>query len=403
MTGTPSTRDETTRPLRIRAWYLGILALSGFVTSFGAHIVATNLPAYAETVGAGAFMIGLLIGVYDFAELFAKPLAGFIADRRGMKLTLLAGLGIFILGTLLFLVISPTLLLLVRFVQGLGAAALSTVSITLVAKYFVAGRGQAFGIYNAIKGAGYVIAPALGGFLAHRYGFTMIFVVSAAVGIVALLLSLSLPGDRGEGAELADDDDDISLKQFFLIFKAPRLVPVYTVIVINMFLVGILFGFLPVYLYAIGYTPLQSGTIVSIATLSYLLVQPLAGFLADRVAVRTTVLIGLLLAALAIITVTFTTGVPLIITVMLAGIGIGTVWTNSDTLVSTLAQQSQLGASIGAAQSFKEFGDMIGPLLIGLLTQFFGVRIGFVTCGALALVFLIALARSQTLTALQKS
>jgi MFS family permease len=71
--------------------------------------------------------------------------------------------------------------------------------------------------------------------------------------------------------------------------------------------------------------------------------------------------------------------------------------------VSTLAQQSQLGASIGAAQSFKEFGDMIGPLLIGLLTQFFGVRIGFVTCGALALVFLIALARSQTLTAPQKS
>src|SRR5947207_10087948 len=245
MTGIPSTRDETTVPRHIRAWYLSILALSGFVTSFGAHIVATNLPAYAETVGAGAFMIGLLIGVYDFAELFAKPVAGFIADRRGMKLTLLAGLGIFIFGTLLFLAISPTLLLLVRFIQGLGAAALSTVSITLVAKYFVEGRGQAFGIYNAIKGAGYMVAPALGGFLAHTYGFAMIFVVSAAVGIVALLLSLSLPGDRGEGAELADDDDDISFKQFFLIFKAPRLLPVYSVIVINMFMVGILFGFLP--------------------------------------------------------------------------------------------------------------------------------------------------------------
>jgi len=118
MTGIPSTRDETTRPLRIRAWYLSILALSGFVTSFGAHIVATNLPAYAEIVGVGAFMIGLLIGVYDFAELFAKPIAGFIADRRGMKLTLLAGLGIFILGTLLFLVISPTLLLLVALSRG---------------------------------------------------------------------------------------------------------------------------------------------------------------------------------------------------------------------------------------------------------------------------------------------
>lgn len=70
-----------------RYWYLIILALCGFVTSFGAHIVATNLPAYAQTVGVGAFMIGLLIGVYDFAELFAKPVAGFIAGRRGMKLS----------------------------------------------------------------------------------------------------------------------------------------------------------------------------------------------------------------------------------------------------------------------------------------------------------------------------
>jgi MFS family permease len=399
---TTSTEQQAIIPQSRRYWYLGILALSGFVTSFGAHIVATNLPAYAETVGAGAFMIGLLIGVYDFAELFAKPVAGFIADRRGMKLTLLAGLGIFILGTLLFLVISPTLLLLVRFIQGLGAAALSTVSITLVATYFPTRRGQAFGIYNAIKGAGYVVAPALGGFLAHTYGFAMIFVVSAVVGGVALLLSLLLPGDRDETAEL-DDDDDISLRQFFTIFKEPRLLPVYAVIVINMFLVGILFGFLPVYLYAIGYTPLQSGSIVSIATLSYLLVQPVAGWLADRVAVQLTVVIGLLLAAAGIIVVTFTSGIPLIITVMLAGIGIGTVWTNSDTLVSALAQEDQLGASIGAAQSFKEFGDMIGPLLIGLLTQFFGVRIGFVTCGGLALLFLVALARSRTLTILQTS
>jgi len=213
-----------------RYWRLLILALSGFVTSFGANIVATNLPAYAETVGAGAFMIGVLIGIYDFAELFAKPTAGFIADRRGMKLTLLVGLVIFILGSLLFLVISPKLLLLVRFVQGLGAAALSTVSITLVGKYFAAGRGKAFGIYNAVKGAGYVVAPVTGGFLAHRYGFAMIFVVSAGVGAVALILSLLLPGDCNRGGQLEDDGDDISLKEFFAIFKETRLLPVYAVI-----------------------------------------------------------------------------------------------------------------------------------------------------------------------------
>jgi MFS family permease len=382
----------------MRYYHLSILALSGFVTSFGAHIVATNLPSYAEVAGVGALMIGLLIAIYDLAELFAKPFAGFVADRRGMKATLLVGLAVFIFSSFLFLIINPKLLMLVRFVQGLGAAALSTVSISLVAKNFVQGRGQAFGIYNAVKGAGYVIAPALGGFIIHAASFAMIFVVSGCIGAVALLLSLFLPPDRSGDATL-DDDENITLAQFFSIFKEPRLVPVYAVIIINMFLVGILFGFLSVYLHSIGYTAVQSGSILSVATASYLLVQPLAGHLADRFEIRTTVIAGLLLAALGIIVATFTSGIALIAVVITAGIGIGTVWTNSDTLVSVLAHQRSLGASIGAAQSFKELGDMVGPLLVGALTQFFALRAGFVSCGILALVLLVLLAKSGALRA----
>lgn len=388
---------------RRRYVYLAILALVGFVTSFGAHIVATNLPSYAETVGVGALMIGLLIGVYDFAELFAKPVSGFIADRRGMKLTLLAGLGIFIAGSLLFLVIDPRLLLLVRFVQGLGAAALSTVSITMVAKYFADARGRAFGIYNAIKGAGYVIAPALGGFLAHAYGFGSIFVVSASVGVLALLLALFLPGERKAGEELEDDDDDLSLKQFLAIFRDPVLRPVYAVILINMFLVGILFGFLPVYLHGIGYTAVASGSVVSVATFSYLLVQPAAGYLADRAPMRVTVVAGLLAASAAICLVTFTRGLPLLGLAILAGLGIGTVWTNSDAMVGALVEENRLGAGMGAAQSFKELGDMVGPVLIGLLTQLFGVRAAFVACGTIALIALLMLSRSPAFRAVSPS
>lgn len=109
--------------------------------------------------------------------------------------------------------------------------------------------------------------------------------------------------------------------------------PVYAVIVINMFLVGILFGFLPMYLHGLGYTAAGSGMVVSLVTISYLLVQPLAGYLADRINVRITVFAGLGLAALAILSVTFTSGIQLWAVSILAGIGIGTVWTNSDALV----------------------------------------------------------------------
>ena len=279
-----------------------------------------------------------------------------------------------------------------RFTQGLGAAALSTVSISLVARHFTEGRGRAFGIYNAIKGAGYVISPGVGGYLAFHFGFSMIFIASAAVAVVALALAVFLPNDKS--GEL-DDDDDASFKDFLTIFADRELRPIYAVIVINMFMVGALFGFLPVYLNGLGYSSLRSGTVLSVTTASYLLVQPIAGALSDRFDIRATVLIGLLVAAGAIVVVTFTSGPALIATVIIAGIGIGTVWTNSDALIGASAARGKLGASVGAAQSFKEFGDMVGPLLVGAVTQFFGVRTGFVSCGAIALVALLFLSRRQ--------
>lgn len=389
-TDAPASRGTT----RNRGLFvLVVLSLSGFVTSFGAHIVATNLPTYAQSVGVGAFMIGVLIAVYDFAELFAKPVAGFVADKRGMKTILLAGLVVFIAGSLLFLVIRPSLLVLVRFTQGLGAAALSTVSISLVARYFSENRGRSLGIYNAIKGAGYVIAPAAGGFLASRFGFSMLFLVSAAIGAFVLVLSLFLPGDTSSAFE---DDDDASLKDFVAIFADRALRPMYAVIVINMFMVGALFGFLPVYLHGLGYSSVRSGTVLSVSTAAYLLIQPVAGMLADRFDIRTTVMIGLALSATAIMVMTFTSGWPLIGVVIAAGFGIGTVWTNSDTMVAASASRGKLGASIGAAQSFKEFGDMVGPLVIGAITQLFSVRIGFVTCGLIGLSCLLVLSLGRT-------
>ena len=376
-----------------RRLYLVILALSGFVTSFGAHVVAVNLPDYAEKVGFGALMIGLLIAVYDFAELFAKPIAGVLADRRGMRVTLMFGLVLFVLGSLLYLVVPGKLLLLVRFVQGLGAAALSTVSIALVGRFYVQGRGRAFGIYNAVKGAGYVLAPTAGAMLATRAGFASVFVASAALGVLALALTFILPRDRP--APLDDDDDEPSFKQLFALLKNPALMPTYVAIVVNMFVVGVLFGFMPVYLHGLGYSTGKTGLIVSATTASYLLVQPFAGWIADRVDPALTIIVGLAAAAAATLVIPAVTGWPLVPLAIVAGLGVGTVWTNTDTLVTKIAGDRQLGAAVGAAQSFKEVGDMLGPLAIGALTQAFGVRVGFVVCGgaALATVGLLAIRR----------
>src|SRR5215207_7840484 len=198
---------------RPHLWYALILGFVGFVTSFGAHIVAVNLPTYAEQVGVGVAVIGLLIAVYDLAEIIAKPLFGALADRRGMKQTMLAGIALFVVSSLAYPLIDPRLLIVVRFVQGIGAAALSAVSLALIGIYYRERPGRSYGIYNAIKGAGYVLSPIIGTALVWRSQFGAIFLASAAVGTLAFGLTLLLPepNAKGTGALHLRDDDDFAL------------------------------------------------------------------------------------------------------------------------------------------------------------------------------------------------
>lgn len=363
-----------------------ILGFVGFVTSFGAHIVAVNLPEYAKEVGIGVAMIGLLIAAYDFAEIIAKPIFGSIADMQGMKKTLLIGIGVFIGASLLYLAVPAQWLLGIRFLQGIGAAALSAVSLALVGVYYKQNRGRAYGIYNAIKGAGYVLSPLAGGLIIAKSHFSYIFLAAAGIGILAFILSVFLPNVKEQVA--LNDDDDLSLQSFTSVFKDPKLIRWYAIIVVNMFFVSILFGFLPVRVYALHYGAVQTGLILSLVALSYLLIQPVAGYLADKTDVTTTIRVGLVLSAISIIAAPFVKDALLIVDAIIAGIGVGIVWTNTDTLVSKLAEEGKLGATMGAAGSFKEFGDMVGPILIGILSQILGLAWGFVICGVLGLLSL---------------
>lgn len=374
-----------------------VLGFLGFATSFGAHIVAVNLPFYAEKVGIGLTMIGLLIAIYDFAEIVAKPVFGGLADKKGMKKALYLGIIIFILASLLYSFVPPKFLIVVRFLQGLGGAALSAVSLAMVGTLYKDNKGKAFGIYNAIKGLGYVVSPIIGGAIVMKSNFGGIFYACAGIGFIALLLAFTLPADKQKGsAAFDDDDDDFSFKSLFVVFKNKTLAPWFLIIVINMFFVGILFGFLPVRIHELGYNPFDTGLLLSVTTVSYLLVQPIAGWLADKYNQVMILRLGMLLSIVSTAAIPFVTGTLLIITCIVAGIGIGVVWTNSDALVSKLAKENEMGATMGVAGSFKELGDMIGPLLMGVISQALGLKWGFVICavlGGIALLVTIMVAQ----------
>jgi len=224
-------------------------------------------------------VIGLLIAVYDFAELGAKPVFGFVADRRGTKTTMLAGIAVFSIASLSFLVLPPRLLLLVRLLQGLGAAALS---ITSAAWSPTISRrpGSRLRIYNAIKGAGYVLSPVLGGAIVWASRFSMIFVACFVVGAIAFVSCLAFPRPARTRARRR--------RRGLLLESVPRrgAGPTTSALVRDHRREHVPgrnpLWLLPVYVHSLGYDQLRNGLIVASATTSYLLVQPVAGMLADR-------------------------------------------------------------------------------------------------------------------------
>src|SRR5690348_9971237 len=129
MTMTPDPVD------RARPGPMAPLSAAGFVTAFGAHSVAASLGGFTESGHASLLALGLLLAVYDGAEVLLKPVFGALADRIGARPVLLGGLLAFAAASAGFVVAGNAGLVgVARFGQGAAAAAFSPAAGALVAR-----------------------------------------------------------------------------------------------------------------------------------------------------------------------------------------------------------------------------------------------------------------------------
>ncbi len=157
------------------------LYAAGFVTAFGAHSIAASLGGYTHAQHASLLALGVLLAVYDGAEVLLKPVFGSLADRIGPRPVLLGGLLAFAAASAAFVLAGdPAWVGLARFGQGAAAAAFSPAAGVLVARLTPkTGQGRGFGRYGAWKGLGYTLGPLLGGVLIAAGGYTLLFATLA--------------------------------------------------------------------------------------------------------------------------------------------------------------------------------------------------------------------------------
>jgi len=367
---------------------LVVLSLAGFVTSFGAYIVAANLPAYSKETGAGLMAIGVLIALYDFAEIIFKPLAGLLSKKLGEWAVLRLGLVFFFLASGLYLILDPAWLFLIRWLQGAGAALFSVMSVTLLVRHFMDRKGMALGLYGGFKSSGYVVAPTVGGIFVYYHGFQSVFALCVGVGLLVLILTYLL-----RPAAYAANNPEAqkrkrqtpALKDLLYSLKNRETLPIFLIIFFNMIFMGAFLGFIPVLLSSKGLDPAKAGIILAVNAAVYLAVQPVFGRLSDTIGRKKMITVGLTLSTVSLCLLPFLHFPFYIGACCVLAVGIGSVAPLCDAFVGDVSDEDDLALNLGGAGSYRELGEMVGPLSIGFVGHEMGLTPAFLFVGIVGL------------------
>jgi len=175
---------------------LGVIYFTVFISMIGFGIVIPVLPVYAKSQPflLNPTQLGWLVGIFSLVQLFSAPLIGKLSDRLGRKPVLLVSIigtaiGYFITGA----ASAPWMLFLGRIIDGASGGNIATAQACIADVTPKEHRSRAMGHIGAAFGLGFIMGPALGGFLSH-WGAGVPFYAAGALSLLnALFVILRLP------------------------------------------------------------------------------------------------------------------------------------------------------------------------------------------------------------------
>ena len=174
-------------------WTLALISLALFMVTLDNLVVTTALPSIRMDLGASIGSLEWTVNAYtlSFAVLLLTGAA--LGDRFGRRRMFVIGLSIFTLGSAAA-ALAPSInaLIAARALQGVGAAVVMPLTLTLLSEAFPAGgRGVALGIWAGISGLGVALGPVIGGALVTGFSWHWIFWINVPVGLIVAPLAMT--------------------------------------------------------------------------------------------------------------------------------------------------------------------------------------------------------------------
>jgi MFS transporter, ACDE family, multidrug resistance protein len=352
----------------------------------GVSSITPALPEIRDAFGITSGQVGLLITVFTLPGVALTPVLGVLSDRHGRRKILVPALLLFgVAGGLCAFARGFELLLGLRLLQGMGAAALGTLNVTVIGDIFTGHeRSAALGYNSSVLSVGTASYPAIGGALATLgwfYPFALAF-LAVPVGLL-VLYSLHNP----------EPHNDQRLREYFGdVFSRLKDREVLGLLGVSLLTFIILFGpqltFLPILMdERFGAPSYLRGAILSGASLTTALTSTQIGALTSRINERTLLKIAFVLYAAGLVLVALVPNVwLLLVPAVLFGVAQGINLPNVFSLLNAHAPSENRGAFMATNGMSLRAGQTIGPLLMAATAGTLGLTGAYLAATALAVV-----------------
>jgi MFS family permease len=311
-------------------------------TMFYAAIVPL-LPEYSDELGLSKTAAGILSASYAAGTLVASLPAGWLAARLGVRQSMLIGLGLLSVSSLVFAFADQIALLdVARFAQGVGGACAWTGGLAwLLAAGPRERRGELVGSVLAVAVAGLLLGPVIGG-AATVLGSEPVFCAVAAIGAGLFAWVLATPGI--EPAAVPGIRSVVAA-----ILTGPVIVAFWLVVLPSM-LAGLIDVLAPLRLDDLGASGVAVGAVFLIAAAIEAMISPSIGRLSDRRGRLTPIRVGLIASALAAL-IPPLPGAVVVLGAVVIGVflAMSLIWTPAMALLSDNAEAAGLDLAFATA------------------------------------------------------
>jgi EmrB/QacA subfamily drug resistance transporter len=186
---------ETTHAARPHlGWVLGLTSTAFFMVVLDSVVVITALPRMQRDLHVGLASLQWTLTAYNIAFAAGIITAAAVGDRFGRRRVFSIGLALFtVASAACALAPDAPELIAARIVQGLGAAIVLPLSLTILTTAFpVQRRGMIVGIYGGLAGLAVALGPIIGGAVTQGIDWHWIFWINVPIGAAALPLAMRL-------------------------------------------------------------------------------------------------------------------------------------------------------------------------------------------------------------------